>query len=209
MAYIINESFEDKFIKTEVYFADSCDALDKFFAETKAFPGTTRKASWKTGTFIPSNIVPKSVKITKDGALYDWLTLRGGGTLVSADFKAGVEQVEPNTHQFFPVTVLDRKGEERPNRFFVFNVVGRIDSIIEEDSNLKAHGRGEIEAWGYERKMGPWRCAMNAKVIAGRACWIEHRYGGCRFVSDRLAVVLEKKKLCGFELSDHCDEVEN
>jgi hypothetical protein len=207
MAYIIRESFEDKFIKTEVHFDDSREALDNFFKTTKAFPGTTRKASWKSGNVIPPEVVPKRLRITKGKQIFDWLTVRGGGTLVSSAFKDAVEEIEPGRHQFFPVTVVDKAGGARPERYFIFNVVGRIDSIIEEKSNLQATGRGQIDAWIYERLVGPWRCAVDAAIIDGRACWVEHHYAGFPFVSDRLAALLQQKQLCGFELHDHCEEI--
>jgi hypothetical protein len=77
----------------------------------------------------------------------------------------------------------------------------------EAKSNLEPLGRGQIDAWGYERRVGPWRCALDAAIIGGRACWIEHRYGGWPFVSDRLAALPRQKQLRGFDLHDHCEEI--
>lgn len=208
MAYVIRESFEDKFIKTEVHFDDSREALDNFFRTTRAFPGTVEKASWKSGNVIPPEIAPKRLRMTKGEQIFDWLTVRGGGTLVSAAFKDSVEQIEPGRHQFFPVVVVEKTGVTRPERCFIFNVVGRIDSIIEEKSNLEPLGRGQIDAWTYEQAKGPWACALDASIIDGRACWIEHRYGGRQFVSDRLAALLRQRRLCGFDLDQHCAEVQ-
>lgn len=207
MAYIIRESLEDKFIKTEVHFDDSRDALDNFFKTTDAFPGTIQNASWKSGNVIPPEVVPKRLRITKGKQIFDWRTVRGGGTLVSSAFKDAVEEIEPGRHQFFPVTVVDKADVARPESYFIFNVVGRIDSIIEEKSNLEPLGRGVIKAWTYEPAKGGWRCALDAAIIGGRACWIEHRYGGRWFVSDRLAGLLQQRQLCGFELHDHSDEI--
>lgn len=78
----------------------------------------------------------------------------------------------------------------------------------EEDTEL-AVGRGDIKNWSYERRVGPWQCVLDAAVIGGRACWIEHRYGRCWFISDRLAAMLQERKLKGFVLDRHrhCDEV--
>ena len=99
MAYIIRESFEDKFIKTEVHFDDSRDALDNFFKTTKAFPGTTRRASWTSGNVIPPEVMPKRLRITKGKQIYDWLAVRKGGNLVSSAFRDAVEEIEPGRHQ--------------------------------------------------------------------------------------------------------------
>jgi hypothetical protein len=105
---------------------------------------------------------------------------------VSARFRDCVETLDPGRHGFFPLTVEDKQGVARPESFFLFNVVGRIDSIIEAKSNLKAVGRGQINQWEYSRAVGPWHCALDKRVIGDRACWIEIRYSHRWFVSDRL-----------------------
>ena len=207
MAYIVRESFEDKFAKIEAHFDGSTEMLDLYFETTEAYPGAIQDASWVSGTVIPPEIMSKQVRITKGKKIFDWLTVRGGGTLVSSSFKAAIVEIEAGQHQFFPVTVIDRHGVAWPGEYFIFNVIGRIDSIVEEQSNLRANGRGQIDGWSYARKVGPWKCALNSAVINGRACWIERRYPFCWFVSDRLAARLEQKGLSGFSLNDHCDEI--
>ncbi|WP_375415420.1 imm11 family protein [uncultured Bradyrhizobium sp.] len=210
MAYIIRANLAYKLGKTEIeYFEDDRKTLRAFFDRTDAFPGTVTSASWVTGTWIPPEVVPRQLRLTKGKKMYDWLTLRGGGTLVSSRLKEAVEEFDPGQHQFFPVVVEDKKGAVQPGDFFIFNVVGRIESIIEDRSNFKANGRGDVKSWSYSRREGPWQCVLDAAVIGGRACWIEHRYGECWFVSDRLAAVLQERKLSGFDLDRHrhCDEV--
>ena len=210
MAYIIGPDYAYKLGKTEIeYFEDDRKTLRAFFDRTDAFPGTVTSASWVTGTWIPPEVVPRRLRLTKGKKMYDWLTLRGGGTLVSSRLKEVVEELDPGRHQFFPVVVEDKKGAVQPGDFFIFNVVGRIESIIEDRSNFKASGRGDIKNWGYERRVGPWQCVLDAAVIGGRACWIEHRYGGCWFISDGLATSLQERKLNGFYLDRHrhCDEI--
>jgi len=44
-------------------------------------------------------------------------------------------------------------------------------------------------------------------VIDGRAGWVEERYDGCWFVSDRLAEVLRERKMTGFSVNEHSDEI--
>ncbi len=207
MAYIIRDNFEDKFANTEVHFEGSRDALNLFFKTTKAYPGTIIKASWFSGTVIPPEVIPKQVRVTKGKDIFDWLTVRGGGTLVSSGFKAAVIEIEPKQNQFIPVTVIDTNGAARPEEYFIFNVVGQIDSIVDSQSNFNASGRGTIQEWNYSRKVGPWKCALDSSLINGRACWIERHFRAHWFVSDRLAALLERRGLCGFSLDQHCDEI--
>lgn len=207
MAHIIGDDHEGKFIGTELEFTDGDQALKAFLAKTRRAPNTILKATWFTGTPIPPEVVPTRARILEGDALYDWRTVRGGPTLVSARFKDCVEELDPGRHGFFPLTVEDKNGVVMPGPYFLFNVVGRIDTIIEAQSNFNVLGRGQIDGWGYERARGPWKCTLDASVIGGWACWTELRYSGRWFVSDRLAALLRERGLSGFDLKEFCEEV--
>jgi hypothetical protein len=206
MAYIFGDDFEGKFIKTEVAFTDGDQALNDFFNKTRRAPDSILHATWFTGTPIPPEVVPTRARIIKGNALYDWRTVHGGPTLVSARFKDCVEELDPGRHGFFPLTVEDKKGVARPGPWFLFNVVGRIESIIEAQSNFTPLGRGQVDGWQYERANGPWKCALDASVIGGRACWTERRYSGRWFASDRFAALSRERGLSGFAFKEPCEE---
>lgn len=207
MAYIIGDNYEDKFCNTIIEFNEGDDALQAFFKATPANPYTISDADWRSGTWIAPKVVPKKARIIAGDAIYDWRTVDGGAILVSSRFRDCIEELDPGRHQFFPISVEDRHGALKPGPYFLFNVVGYIDSIIEAQSSLKALGREVSEAWIYQREVGPWQCAMDASIIGERACWTELHYGRRRFVSDRLAALFRQRKLTGFDLDDHCDEV--
>jgi hypothetical protein len=207
MAHIIGDDYEGKFIGTELEFADGDGDLEAFFAKTRRDPDTILKATWFTGTPILPEVVPTTARIIEGDALYDWRTVHGGPTLVSARFKDCVEELDPGRHGFFPLTVEDKKGVARPGPYFLFNVVGCIDSIIEAQSNFNVLGRGQVDGWQYERARGPWKCALDASVIGDRACWTERRYSGRWFVSDRLAGLSRERGLSGFDFKEACEEV--
>lgn len=204
MAYIIHGMFG----KSEIgYSEDDYKVLRAFFDRTDAYPGTIISASWVTGTWIPPEVVPRRVRLVRAKRMYDWMLLRNGGNLVSSRLRDAVEELDPGRHQFFPVVAEDKNGVAVPGDFFIFNVVGRIEAIIEDRSNFNTSGRGDVENWGYVRRVGPWQCALDAAVIGDRACWIEHRYSGRWFISDRLAALLKKRKLNSYRLDYHCDEI--
>jgi hypothetical protein len=207
MAHIIGDDYDDPFIGTELEFTDGDQALKAFFARTPRAPGSILDATWFTGTPIQPEVVPTRARIIEGNALYDWRTVHGGPTLVSARFKDCVEELDPGRHGFFPLTVEDQKGVVRPGPYFLFNVVGRIDSIIEAQSNFNVLGRGQVKEWGYERAKGPWKCTLDTSVIRGWACWTERRYSGRWFVSDRLAGLLRERGLSGFDFKEACEEV--
>jgi len=204
MAYIIHGSFG----KSTIGYSDADrEALYLYFDQSVLYPGTILRQSWHSGAWLPPEVMPRRVRLKQAKTMYDWMLLQGGGDLVSARLRDTVEELDPGRHQFFPVVVEDKSGDVRPEEFFIFNVVGRIDSIIEERSNLEASGRGWVENWSYVRRVGPWQCALDTAVIGDRACWIEHRYSLRWFISDRLATVLRKRKFRGFRLDDYSEEV--
>jgi hypothetical protein len=188
-------------------FLDGDAALQAYYAKTRIDPESPIKARWEGGTPIPSEVVPTRVRILKGKGPYDWANV-GNPVLVSGRFRDCVEALDPGRHGFFPVSIADIHGVARPGSFYLFNVVGRIDSIIETKSNLKAVGRGQIDGWGYERRVGPWHCALDRSVIGDRACWTELRYRLRWFFSDRLANLLKKHRLSGFTLNEYCAELD-
>jgi len=208
MAYIIRTDHSYKLGKTDVKVLDEDrKVVIDFLDNTPAYPGAVARMSWHSGSPIPSEVMPRRLRLLRGKKMYDWLPLQGAGVMVSARFKDAVEELDPSRHQFFPVTIEDKKGDVVPGEFFLFNVVGRIDSIIEESSNLEPEGRGLIKGWGYTRKVGPWQCALDERVIGGRAAWVEERYGSRWFISDRLAAMLSERKMTGFSLDEYCDEL--
>ena len=206
MAHFVRSSVEPKFIATDVELVGDLKPLKAYFSETPAHSETRVDASWFSGTWIPPELVPKTARITKGDALYDWQAMNNSAPLVSERVKACVEELDPGRHQFFPVDVLDKFGQPKSGPFYVFNVVGNIDSIIEERSNLKTTGKRQIRSWIYERKVGPWKCALNKNVIGNRAAWLEMHYGRSWFFSDKLVRSLKDRNIQGVDFDEYCEE---
>src|SRR5262245_60182887 len=120
MAYIIRGSYESRFCSTQVELSGDVTALEQFFATTRAHPDTIANATWVSGTYIPPEVMPTRLTITKGKRLFDWRTVRGGATLVSARFKDIIEAIEPSQHQFFPVDIEQKNGELLDDQFYIF-----------------------------------------------------------------------------------------
>ncbi|HEY1612707.1 MAG TPA: DUF1629 domain-containing protein [Rhizomicrobium sp.] len=207
MAYIVLPDYGPRHTGTRLEFPDGDAALKAYCAHARIDAASPIKVSWECGVAIPSAVVPTRVRILKGKGPYDWAQI-GNPVLVSSRFRDCVEMLDPGRHGFFPVTVEDRNGVARPEPFYLFNVIGRVDSIIEAKSNLSAVGRGQVDGWGYSRRVGAWHCALDRSVIADRACWTEIRYTRRWFFSERLANLLRKHRLSGFKLHDHCAELD-
>lgn len=207
MAYIIGQDYGSSHTGTTVEFPDGDAALRAFYAKTYVEPGLIIKVTWDSGNPIPPEVVPTRARVLKGKGPYDWLNA-GGPVLVSGRFRDCVETLDPGRHGFFPLTLEDATGVVRPEPYYLFNVVGRIDAIIEAKSNLTAVGRGQVANWAYTRRVGPWHCAVDRTVIGGRACWTDVRYSRRWFIDDRLANLLKKYRLSGFTLDCYCAELD-
>ena len=205
MAYVIHGMFG----KSEIgYSAADAHVLETYFEHSLVPPSPTKRVSWHCGAPIPAEVMPRRVRLARAKTMSDWMLMRRGGDLVSSRVKDAVEELDPGRHQFFPVIVEDKDGSVRAEQqHFIFNVVGRIDSIIAHRSNFNVVGQANTDNWGYSRRVGPWQCALDVSVIDGRACWVERRWTDCWFVSDQLAAILRKRKLNGIRLYDHSEEV--
>jgi hypothetical protein len=201
MAWMIYSSLSARFPSIDPKDPDAFKELDRYFE------GTGYRVNWRSGDVISPELVPKDMKMVKGQRPVDWQSVHGA-PLVSQRFRDAVESIDPGRHQFFPVSVEGRNGAPVKGRFYLFNIVGQIDSILAEKSNLKPVGQGFIVRWGYTREVGPWQCALDSHVIGGRAFWAEYRYTRCSFVSDEMARILADQKLVGFEFLDHCDEID-
>ena len=207
MANIIRVDHGPRYSGTQLEFPEGDAALQAYYAATYIEPNSPIRVSWHSGNPIPPEVLPTRVRVLKGKGPFDWAQV-GTPVLVSAAFRHCVEQLNPGQHGFFPVTMEEKDGTPRPDPFYLFNVVGRIDAIIEAKSNLKPVGRGQISGWGYTRRTGPWHCALDRTVIGNRACWVDIRYTHCWFVSDRLANLLKKHRLFGFDLDEYCAELD-
>jgi len=205
MAYVIHGMFGKSVIG---YSAEDAGVLEAYFEHNFVHPGSLKRVSWHSGAPIPPEVMPRRVRLAKAKTMSDWMLMRRGGDLVSSRVKDAVEELDPRRHQFFPVIVEDKDGSVRAEQqHFIFNVVGRIDSIIGHRSHLNVVGQANTDNWAYSRRVGPWQCALDVSVIDGRACWVEHRYTDCWFVSDQLAAMLRKRKVNGIRLDFHSEEV--
>jgi len=188
-------------------FPEGDAALQAFFAKTRVDSALIIKARWNSGNPILPEVVPARVRVLKGKGPYDYAHV-GTPVLVSAAFKKCVETLDPGRHGFFPVTLEDKNGVARPEPHYLFNVVGRIEAIIETKSNLTATGRGQIAGWGYQPGVGPWQCAVDRSIIGDRACWVDIRYEFRWFCGDRLSQLLTKHRLSGFKLDLYCAELD-
>jgi len=120
---------------------------------------------------------------------------RQSGFCVHQKFKDAVEGLEPDIHQFIPVTLLRKSGEPFEGQYYLMRVCQFIDAVIKEKSDLET-GINENtgnEVW-YLR--GDPHLTVEAKKIKGRHLWWgDTQLIGAYFCSDELHAIYEEQKM--------------
>ena len=81
------------------------------------------------GRPIKNAFVPTKFRTTaKRKVLHQFFVATGAGIVVSGIFKKIVERFEPETHQFFPIDLVSKNGEEL-EKMFMMVICNRLDTI--------------------------------------------------------------------------------
>lgn len=108
---------------------------------------------------------------------------------VSAKFKNICEAIEPNTHQFEPVTVKYQNNQETHNQY-LFNICSRLDTVcpinstaIKKDDRYWDHETGSI--------------VFSLEKIGDHHIWVDrHRYRGI-YTSDKFKTCMTDAGVTG------------
>jgi hypothetical protein len=87
--------------------------------------------------------------------LPDLLTI-GSIAVVSEAFRQVVQSLEPNQHQFVPISILDEVRQPLPGTYWVMNILARLECIVEPAQIMKWHAEGQAfpeleECWRVKR----------------------------------------------------------
>jgi hypothetical protein len=137
--------------------------FDQFIADggsTKPMSASMFKY-WPTKAFIET----QATKVT------NWIL--ASGYTVSRDVKIAIEELEPNKHQFVPLSLqVGTHIEYRAYQYFSLHITQRIDDIDEEKSDVRwrtiqLKAGGEIRAWS--KKTAP--LVLPAASVTGKHLW--------------------------------------
>ncbi len=131
----------------------------------------------KFGVF--RNSIPKRTlhwdSVQADGKTGAWYTI------VSADWKAALESVEPNVHQFFRYELRLHDGTVIGSRF-IFHITQRVGFIDKTASGYTPHQRDDgiiyyTKPFVYTGPAMQNLLAINRKAIAGHHLWLDQDEG--------------------------------
>jgi hypothetical protein len=168
-------------------FCDEAESNPRFQPIERTMGPEPWKAAWKTQlrnaeTIDPVPAVLKAVRNARPRIAHpilpDLLTV-GSNPVVSEAFRQILLELEPEGHQFVPISLFDEAGQPLPGTYWLLNVLQRRDCIIS--------GK-QIEAWSAEGRSLPevegyWNQGEN----------------GARYLSAR-AIFLDRAKIAGLHL---------
>jgi hypothetical protein len=156
------------------------------------------------GYRIEGKNVPTIWQWTSKRQVPDYYIPRGF-PCISTRMKGVVEEFEPDVHQFFPVTVVNKAKEKIAERW-LWVVCSRIDGVDREHTNLFFQNE---RLWTSSYKVeGHWKKVRNPKVVFNKSqtrgyhFWRDkHLMGGGIYASDEGAETVLALDLAGFSAS--------
>jgi hypothetical protein len=101
---------------------------------------------------------------------------------VREDLKGRIESLEPDVHQFIPLTVTLKSGTSAPEASYLLQIGSRVDAIDGHRSVARFENRAY---WLDGFPPGAAKLVLRRDAIAGRAIWWDEKLTN-PFVSDEL-----------------------
>lgn len=166
-----------------------------------------KKRSYLLGRPIRPENVPTKLSWSGKGGPGDYFTTHAF-PCVSQEFREIIERLEPNVHQFFPVEVLNRRGE-RIKECWLWVVCQRIDSVDRAKTTMVLHNesiwipahmayKNEADAEKY-KNIKPV-IVFNSSQVGDRHFWRDSFLIQGLWCSSDAAKAIEEAGLVGIEL---------
>lgn len=170
--------------------------------------------------------VPDHLAIwSRTGKLPVFFTTGSHGVVISGELADIIERFDPGQHQFFPLRVTWRNGDDIPGPWFLFNICRAEDSICEAGTTFRTNYGGSYvvengtSRWVKDRSringrhlnysLGPDRSGKKvtydpARLTGQSHMWREPKFGSAILCSDALWAALNPgspKRVAGFKAS--------
>ena len=162
-----------------------------------------RFSPFDTGFPIISTYLPTVMQKGGPRMIYDYDGL-GNVKIISDKFKLAIEQIEPNTHQFFPIKMLDRKKNFLADHW-IWNICNRVDSVDRKNTNafLYEYDHGLAKKWRrYNDPFAPTAPAGINPDDPVRFVFNREQIGGYKFWRDPFMTLMDKIYIsdCAYEI---------
>ncbi|WP_284164506.1 DUF1629 domain-containing protein [Frigidibacter sp. SD6-1] len=167
-------------------------------------PKTMPFFGFSGGVWIDPARMPTSASQENKSAMTDVFPLPGLNG-VSTRFKAIVERLEPNKHQFFPLKLRRKNGEPIEGGWFIFNACEKFDAI------LVKYMKQEKVKWvrrfngkpGLHCDVRPNMLTFSRPEMAGRHFWITDNLSAPNLImSNEAAKVMKAERIRNFYMTE-------
>lgn len=110
-----------------------------------------------------------------------------------------VEFLEPNIHQFFPITLLKAMGEAFDGSYYMLNICTMLNSLIFDKTSLRLKSAGSGRSYVAESSRSAIRRTVKGSVVGNHHLWREKTYPNDIYISDALFEAFQKNKFRGIE----------
>nr|AWM02729.1 hypothetical protein CIT40_23675 [Bradyrhizobium amphicarpaeae] len=137
----------------------------------------SRKFTEEGGALSESHQRPSEFRLDEPGkSLGSLLLLTNRLLAVDAKMHELIESLEPGVHQFWPMRISQKKGEDYPVRYFGMIIRRFIDSFVPTQSvGYEGTDEANFFATINSTKKGYGDLAVSKDVVAGRHLWRERR----------------------------------
>ncbi|WP_193370427.1 imm11 family protein [Pelagibius marinus] len=168
---------------------------------------------WGGVALMEEQVPKRGILKSKHKRLPDVFPFKGGLVVCDA-FREIVEDLEPTVHQFFPFSVISKRGQPVPGNtpYYVLNVTRKLDAILVSRSNVTWMDVDQRLAAGEKFLIpgrGPLQLVMSRPKIAGNHAWRGDRvFGTDLYFSDGLVSAIEDAGLSKLKFTriDESDE---
>ena len=167
-------------------------------------PDRQRMSNWQFRIALGHDFVgdpgePHLIRLKKPyKRLNDFIRTGSGGygeLTVSERVRLAVEEIEPNVHQFLPVTLEQRDGTPFPVRYWGWNIRNVVDSYLwghrtffNEVQATKNDPHLEAESMMIIRPARPEDLVLRKEAITGLQIWRDRRSNSIFITGDALKV---------------------
>ena len=148
-----------------------------------------------SGRRLVAESIPKAIYWLSDCEIQDYEKFFI--STVSDRLRALIENIEPDTHQFTPVRIINAVGETLEDRWH-FQVCNRLDCVDHERST------GWLDRVIYRPQKGvPWHLVYREQQIGDAKFWCDKHIATGRMVTRDARAKLLDSGMTGFEFSEY------
>lgn len=106
---------------------------EKYFQELRAYWGLEGAGPRP----LDPAYLPKEITLDEKRKIPPIFTTKSGFVVVDGAVRSAIEALEPGRHQFIPVRMIHKNGEEEPRDFFILNVHHVVEAMVLEEMGVK------------------------------------------------------------------------